>query len=175
MSIDKRSYHRIVTDIPCRFGRELKMYHRQVNISAGGAAFAVMSEMSDHFTQGEKVSFAFELNQRHFQFHAYVVRRCEKNNQTMTAIQFCELELTTQKMLDHIILSMGGYQRDDHEKKNEYLAFYAPNTQHPNHIKTNINTDQNILTAKENAIENHDKNEDDVLTKLDDLFKEFDY
>lgn len=171
MSIDKRAYHRIVTDIPCRFGRELKMYHRQVNISAGGAAFAVMPEMSDHFMQGEKVTFAFELNQRHFQFNAYVVRRCEKNHQTMAAIQFCELEASAQKMLDHIILSMGGYLREDHEKKKEYLAFYAPHAQHQNQP-----TVSNALQIpEESATENHNKKGDDVLTKLDDLFKEFGY
>lgn len=131
MSIDKRAYYRIFTDIPCRFGRELKMYHRQINISAGGVAFVVMPEMVDHFVQGEKISFAFELNQRHFQFDTIVVRRSDRNFQTMAALQFHDIEPMTQKTIDNMILSLGGYRRDDHDKKREYLAWYAPNSLHP--------------------------------------------
>ncbi len=137
MSIDKHVYYRIVTDIECRFGREAKMYHRQVNISAGGAAFVVMPEMCDHFMQGEKLSFAFELNHRHFQFDCIVVQREDRNLQTMVGIQFCDLEHSTQKMLDNMILSMGGYRPDDHEKKYEYLSWYAPSAlQHNTNTKS---------------------------------------
>lgn len=173
MSIDKRAYNRIVTDIPCRFGRETKMYHRQVNISAGGAAFVVMPEMVDHFMQGEKISFAFELNHRHFQFDAWVVRRCDRNFQTMAAIQFCDMESMTQKMLDNIILAMGGYQRDDHDKKREYLAWYAPNALHPHpHHAASVETPL-LSTLEETALTHTNGNEN--LSGLDDLFKEFGY
>jgi hypothetical protein len=173
MSIDKRAYYRIVTDIPCRFGRENKLYHRQVNISAAGAAFVVMPEMVDHFMQGEKLTFAFELNQRHFQFDCWVIRREDRNFQTMAAIQFCDLEHSAQKMLDNMILSMGGYRRDDHDKKHEYLAWYAPNALHPHpHITNTVanETKNQPSTLEETALEH---NEAINLSSLDDMFKEF--
>jgi hypothetical protein len=178
MSIDKRAYYRIVTDIPCRFGREAKMYHRQVNISAGGAAFVVMPEMVDHFMQGEKTTFAFELNHRHFQFDCIVIRREDRNFQTMAAIQFFDIEHSTQKMFDNMILSMGGYRRDDHDKKREYLAWYAPNALHPHpHMGANASIEQvqeqKQSTLEETALEHQQQVEENDLASLDDLFKEF--
>jgi len=177
MSIDKRAYYRIVTDIPCRFGREAKMYHRQVNISAGGAAFVVMPEMADHFMQGEKLSFSFELNHRHLHFDCIVIRREERNFQTMAAIQFCDLEHSTQKMLDNMILSMGGYQRDDHDKKREYLAWYAPNALHPHpHMgehTPNVEQQHEQSTLTETALQHQQEIGENDLSSLGDMFKEF--
>jgi c-di-GMP-binding flagellar brake protein YcgR len=159
MFVDKRVYYRIFTDIPCRFGREAKMYHRQVNISAGGVAFMVMPEMVDHFVPGEKIPFAFELNQRHFQFDSIVIRRNDRNFQTMAALQFCDLEPMTQKTIDNMILSLGGYRRDDNDKKREYLAWYAPNMLHQH----NTQALQNVLLDE--SLEELD------MSKLDDISK----
>jgi len=123
---DQRDYHRIITEVACRFGREHKMHQRQVNISATGIVFVVMPEMAHHFTVGEIIPLGFELNQRHFQFDTIVIRREENKQHTMAAVRYHNIDPHTIKTLDTIILSMGGYRNDDQDKKHQYLSWYAP-------------------------------------------------
>lgn len=131
MSIDRRQYHRVLTDVLCRFGREQDMNIRQVNISAGGAAFVVMPEMRNHFQEGDILPFAFELKMRHFEFQSKVIRCSGDHTKQMAAIQFLEVEDHVRRLIDDMVLALGGYHKDDHDKKREYLGWYAPQMLHP--------------------------------------------
>lgn len=131
MSIDRRQYHRVLTDVLCRFGREQEMHMRQVNISAGGAAFAVMPEMRNHFQEGDILPFAFELKMRHFEFQSKVIRCTGDHTKQMAAIQFLDVEDHVRRLMDDMVLALGGYHKDDHDKKREYLSWYAPQMLHP--------------------------------------------
>jgi hypothetical protein len=92
--------------------------------------------------------------------YAIVVRRSDRNFQTMAALQFHDIEPMTQKTIDNMILSLGGYRRDDHEKKREYLAWYAPNSlrPHPAHPES-------TQTSEEEAIEDLDFNSLEKMTR----------
>ncbi len=172
MSIDKRAYHRIITDIPCQFGQEKQFYSRQVNISAGGIAFIVMPEMVEHFTQGERIPLMFELNRQNFHFDTYVVRRTNNSeNKTVVALQFLNVDESTQKTLDDMILAMGGYKNNELDKKRKYLEWYAPSALH--HNGTSVPEKHDISTLKEAALEH--ETEDADIEKINDLFKEFGY
>jgi c-di-GMP-binding flagellar brake protein YcgR len=126
---NRRQFYRIFTDIPCLFAGEHKMYQRQVNISAGGIALAIMPEMDKKIQVGEYYPFSFEIKQQKFSFKSLMIRHEERNGKLpLIALQYQDISEETQKQLDNIILSLGGYHPEDLEKKLEYLAWYAPKT-----------------------------------------------
>lgn len=128
-SINRRKFYRIFTDISCRFADEHKMYHRQVNISAGGVAFAIMPEMDKKIKKGDYYPFTFEIKQQEFSFNSLIVRYEERDGKLpLIALQYQNIDEETQKRLDNIVLALGGYHPEDLEKKLEYLAWYAPKT-----------------------------------------------
>lgn len=161
---NRREYYRIFTEVACRFGKEAKMYQRQVNISAGGVAFTVMPEAVDHFSDGDILPFAFELNRHHFEFNALVVRHSSRNFQTLAALKFQDVDEMKRKTLDNMILSLGGYRRNDLDKKREYLAWYAPELLHAHPNKTAQHDDHKTTEAKSSPAD---------IDELNDLYKEF--
>jgi c-di-GMP-binding flagellar brake protein YcgR len=124
---DRREYHRIFTDLNCRFDSERKFTSRQINISAGGAAFLVSSDIRTLFIKGAHIDFIFELGGRLFSTQGIVVRSEKREGgKQLASIAFTQLDDMTRKVIDDYIYRLGGYKANDKEKREQYLTWYAP-------------------------------------------------
>lgn len=184
MKPERDNLHRIIIEIPCRFGQEQQMYHRQVNLSACGVVFNVMPEMRANFNEGERYTFSFEIQKKHFELDAHVVKKEQMQGLTLAAAQFLHTDDNVFEQLDHIIMGMGGYLKHDLDKKQAYLTRFAPELATKCAIKTtpekaeagsSLRENQTIDTPNLNAIDIQDLKSLEMpdLSSIDDMFKNF--
>lgn len=123
---DKDNLHRIIAEMRCQFGGESEMYLREVYFSALGIVFKVMPEMQGNFKEGQRRLFTFELNQREMDLEAYVVAVKTYDLTTLAALQFIHNDNKSFDALNQMIINMGGFQKQDQQKKYAFLESHAP-------------------------------------------------
>lgn len=126
MTVEKRKFYRIFTTTYFKFGPERKMLFRQINISAGGAAFQVTNMYYKALSIGDRISFEIEIMNEHHKLDGEVVRMVKIDHKNLIAIRYVELPSDIQEALNDQIHSMGGYYRDDVVAKQEYLKRNYP-------------------------------------------------
>ncbi len=120
-------YHRIFTTLNCRFDHEKNFSARQVNISAGGAAFLFSGDTKYNFVVGSYIDFIFELDNRLFSTQSVVIRfEIRQDKKKLASISFVDLDEIARKSIDDYIFRMGGYKSHDKQKRKQYLTWYSP-------------------------------------------------
>lgn len=113
MSIEKREFYRIYTDIDYHIGEYGEHRAERINISAGGCAFILDDYLAKMIVINEIIEFYFRVGTKKFMLDALVLRTEERNGKQYACICFKSVPERTRKELNDLILSIGGYLKDD--------------------------------------------------------------
>lgn len=111
-----------------KFGPEKQYQHRELCISASGAAFEVSPSYFKGVGVGDRVSFSFEFLDDFLDIDGEVIRLdTSPTGKKLMAIRFIDITQQTQKSIDEFICDLGGYYADDPIARHEYLKKNFPN------------------------------------------------
>jgi c-di-GMP-binding flagellar brake protein YcgR len=117
MFIERREFYRIYTDISYHIGEYGENRTERINISAGGSAFLLDEYLSKVIFINEIIEFYFNIGMKKFMLNALVLRTEVRNGKKYACICFKSVPERTRNELNDLILSIGGYLKDDKEAR----------------------------------------------------------